>query len=77
MVPKKNNDLKLVVDYRALNKNVVSEKFPLPRKDEILDLISNKNKIFTSLGLTQGYHQVKIAEVDVFKTGFSTRVWLL
>ena len=72
LVPKKNNDLRLVVDYRALNKQVVSDKFPLPRIDEILDSISNKNKIFTSLDLTQGYHQVKIAQGDVFKTDFST-----
>ena len=27
-VPKKNNDLRLVVDYLALNKQVVSDKFP-------------------------------------------------
>ena len=54
LVPKKNNDLRLVVDDRALNKQVVSDKFPLPRIDEILDSISNKNKIFTSLDLTQG-----------------------
>jgi hypothetical protein len=48
-----------VVDYRALNKQVASDKFPLPRIDEILDSISNKNQIFTSLDLTQGYHQEK------------------
>ncbi|KAK2701257.1 hypothetical protein QYM36_020081 [Artemia franciscana] len=52
--------------------SVVSDKFPLPRIDEILDSISNKNKIFTSLDLTQGYHQVKIAEGDVYKTAIST-----
>ncbi|KAK2702427.1 hypothetical protein QYM36_018963, partial [Artemia franciscana] len=72
LVPKKNNDLRLVVDDRALNKQVVSDQFLLPRIDEILDSISNKNKIFTSLDLTQGYHQVKIAEGDVYKTAFST-----
>ena len=65
LVPKKNNDLRLAVDYRALNKHVVSNKFPLPRIDEILDSISDKYKIFTSLDLTQGYHQVKITEDDV------------
>jgi hypothetical protein len=34
--------------------------------------ISSKSKIITSLDLTQGYHQVKIAEKDVYKTEFST-----
>ncbi|KAK2719363.1 hypothetical protein QYM36_004996 [Artemia franciscana] len=54
LVPKKNNDLRLVVDYTALNKQVVSDKIALPRIEEILDSISNRNKIFTSLDLTQG-----------------------
>ena len=67
----------LVVYYRALNKQGVSDKFPLPTIDEILDSISIKNKIFTSLDLTQGYHQVKIAVGDVYKTAFYTAVWLL
>ena len=44
LVPKKNNDLRLVVDYRAVNKQVISDKCPLPRIAKILDSISNKNK---------------------------------
>ena len=65
LVPKKNNDLRLVVDYRALHKQIVSDKYHLPRIDEIPDSISNKNKIFTSLDLKKGDHQVKLAEGDV------------
>ena len=71
------DNLRLVVDYRALNIQVVSDKFPLPTIDEILDSTSMKNKIFTSLDLKQDYHQVKIAMGDVHKTAISTTVWLL
>jgi hypothetical protein len=41
LVPKKSQDgnkkWRLVVDFRNINKNVVADKFPLPRIDEILD----------------------------------------
>ncbi|KAK2712730.1 hypothetical protein QYM36_011427 [Artemia franciscana] len=58
----------LVSNLRSPKQTKVFDKFPLPRIDEILDHIQNKNKIFTTLDSTQGYHQVKIAEDEVFKS---------
>lgn len=70
-VRKKDGSLRLVIDYRALNKVTVRNRYPLPRIDDLIDIIG-KAKYFTSLDLTSGYHQVKIAEEDVEKTAFRT-----
>ena len=72
LVPKKNGDLRLVVDYRALNEQVASDKFPLPRIDKILDSISSKNKIFYFFRSYPKLPPSENAEKDVYKTAFST-----
>ncbi len=37
LVPKKDNTIRMCVDFRRLNKLTVSEQWPLPRIDDILD----------------------------------------
>lgn len=77
LVPKKSVDnhgeklFRLCIDYRKLNKNLVPYQFPLPRIDEILDQLG-KAKIFSTLDLSQGFHQVMIDKKDREKTAFST-----
>ncbi|KAG2190788.1 hypothetical protein INT47_000170 [Mucor saturninus] len=71
-VKKKNGEMRMCVDYRALNKVTVRNNHPLPRIDECLERLHGANH-FTSLDLRSGYHQVKIQESDVPKTAFNTR----
>ncbi len=71
-VRKKNSQTRLCVDYRALNKITIKNRYPLPRVDDLFDRLRGFN-YFTKIDLAQGYHQIWIAEGDVEKTAFRIR----
>ena len=71
-VQKKEGTLRLCVDYRALNKITIKNRYPLLRIDELLDKLVNA-KYFTKIDLRSGYHQIRIKKEDTQKTAFRTR----
>jgi len=71
-VRKKDDTLRMCVDYCNLNAVTVMNKYPLPRIDDFLDQLRNA-KYFCKIDLCFGYHQMKIRKEDIPKTAFVTR----
>jgi hypothetical protein len=72
---KKDQSLRMCVDYRPLNAVTIKNKYPLPCIDILFDQLSKAN-VFSKIDLRLGYHQIKIRPQDIPKTAFSTRYGL-
>ncbi|KAK3108916.1 hypothetical protein FSP39_018571 [Pinctada imbricata] len=67
---KKNNELRMCVDYRQLNQRTKKDSYALPRVEDILDALSG-NKYFTILDMKSGYHQIEVHEAHKERTAFT------
>lgn len=61
----------MCVDYRALNRLTIRERYPLPLIDDHVDRLGNF-RYFTSLDMATGFHQIPLDEESIPKTGFLT-----
>jgi hypothetical protein len=72
---KKDQSLRLCVDYQPLNAVTIKNKYPLPHIDILFYQLTGA-KVFSKINLHSGYHQIKIRLEDVPMTAFSTRYGL-
>uniref|UniRef100_A0A803SRK7 Gypsy retrotransposon integrase-like protein 1 n=1 Tax=Anolis carolinensis TaxID=28377 RepID=A0A803SRK7_ANOCA len=75
MFVKKSGELRLVVDYRALNNITKRNSYPLPLISDLLDRLRGA-KVYTKLDLRGAYNLVRIREGDEWKTAFQTKFGL-
>ena len=74
-VPKKNGEVRICVDMREANQAILREKHPMPTIDELIaDL--NDFTIFSTLNLTNAYHQHELDTESRYITTFSTHIGL-
>ena len=75
-IRKKTGELRMTVDYRALNHQTKKDVYPPPRIDDLLYKLS-KAMCLSAIDLASGYHQVRLAPDACEKTAFVTRCGLL
>ncbi|KAK9004984.1 hypothetical protein V6N11_042434 [Hibiscus sabdariffa] len=69
---KHDGSLRMCIDYWALNKLTMKNKYPIPLIADLFDQLGSA-RWFTKLDLRSGYYQVRIAEGDEPKTTCVTR----
>jgi hypothetical protein len=62
LVRKKDNSLRMCVDYRKLNCKTYKDAYHLPRVEESFDALSG-SKYFSTMDLTSGYNQVAMEKI--------------
>jgi hypothetical protein len=69
---KKDETLRLYVDYRGLNKITVKNRYPLSLINETIDRLSEAMR-YTKLDLRDAFHYIRIKVNDEWKITFYTR----
>ena len=72
LVQKKYGTWRLYIDYRALNKIIVQNRYLIPWIDDLLDQLKGA-KYFSKIDLKSGNRHVPIEPSDVWKISFKSR----
>ncbi|GJX03864.1 putative reverse transcriptase domain-containing protein [Tanacetum coccineum] len=71
-VKKKDGYFRMCIDYKELNKLIVKNRYPLPRIDDLFNLLQGACP-FLKIDFRSGYHQLQVHEDAIPKTAFRTR----
>ncbi|MCO5570753.1 hypothetical protein L7F22_024481 [Adiantum nelumboides] len=71
LVQKKDNTYRMCVDYRALNRITIKNRFLVRRVEDLFDKLQGST-YFSRIDLKSGYHQIRIVDEDIVKIAFCT-----
>ena len=71
VAPKRNGDIRICVDLKALNESVLREVYPLPTVDETLAQLTGAT-VFSKLDANSGFWQIPLADSSRLLTTFIT-----
>ncbi|MCO5550947.1 hypothetical protein L7F22_004442 [Adiantum nelumboides] len=71
LVHKKYGTYHMCVNYRALNRITIKNRFLVPRIKDLFDKLQGST-YFSKIDLKSGYHQIRIVDEDILKTAFCT-----
>lgn len=71
LVKKKNNELRMCIDFRDVNKKVAKEIYPLPLIEDQINALCHA-KYFSTLDMKAGFYQMEIEESSKHITAFIT-----
>jgi len=74
-VPKPNNGLRQVTDYRRLNEETIKDRYPLPNIEEAQDRLTGANW-YTKIDLRDAFYSIRMKEGEEWKTAVRTRYGL-
>ncbi len=69
VVRKKDNSVRLCIDFRKLNSQTIRDTYALPNLEEVFSVLTG-SKWFSVLDLKSGYYQIEMDEADKQKTAF-------
>ena len=69
LVKMKDGTMWMCIDYRALNKKTIKNRYPIPQIDELMDELRGA-KYFSKIDLRLWYHRIRVREQDIPKTTF-------
>jgi hypothetical protein len=73
LLKKKSGDYRFAVDFRKVNRVTRPISFPLPRPDDVYDIIGESHaQIFTVLDLASGFWQIRVHPNSREKTAFTS-----
>ena len=71
IVLKKDNDFRLVADYRKINQEIIGNAWPIPNMQTTLTSLANQ-KFFSTLDLKEAFYSVKLSTSSIPKSAIIT-----